>query len=68
MNKFTPSKGASSNLWIKDKSLDPPKVFNLLVKQHPNSNDPEIDRSLYFLGRALYRYSLLQKEGSDNES
>ena len=24
--------------------------------------DPEIERSLYYLGRALYRFSLLQQE------
>lgn len=29
--------------------------------------DLEIERSLYFLGRALYRFSLLQQERSKND-
>lgn len=40
-------------------------------KQKPDSEidshiDLEIERSLYFLGRALYRFSLLQQERSKN--
>ncbi|MCB9813228.1 MAG: hypothetical protein H6772_02360 [Pseudomonadales bacterium] len=31
----------------------------------PENSDFEIDRSLYYLGRALYRHSLLQKERSN---
>jgi hypothetical protein len=30
--------------------------------------DPEISRSLFYLGRALYRYSLLHKKGEQRES
>lgn len=30
--------------------------------------DPEISRSLFYLGRALYRYSLLQQKGQNCES
>lgn len=29
--------------------------------------DLEIERSLYFLGRALYRFSLLQQERSESD-
>lgn len=41
-------------------------------KQKPDSEidsyiDLEIERSLYFLGRALYRFSLLQQERSKND-
>jgi len=32
----------------------------------PENSDFEIERSQYYLGRALYRYSLLQKERSKN--
>ena len=32
----------------------------------PENSDFEIERSLYYLGRALYRYSLLKHERSNN--
>ena len=44
------------------------KRTNDSQKQHvvEHDNHFEIERSLYYLGRALYRYSLLKKERSEN--
>lgn len=52
-------------------NLNSKKTFNLkpseTVLNKKNSIDCEIERSLYFLGKALYRFSLLQKERSKND-
>lgn len=34
------------------------KVF--ISKESQNIDDPEIERSMYYLGRALYQFSLMQ--------
>lgn len=69
MNKSTPSKGAGSRLWTKNKFHNNTKNIScFLIRQPLDSKDPDIDRSLYFLGKALYRYSLLKKERNKNDS
>lgn len=35
---------------------------SIKVKETDSQSDLEIERSLYYLGRALYRFSLLQQE------
>lgn len=37
-------------------------------QQRQTPENLEIERSLYYLGRALYRYSLLQQKGVKDES
>lgn len=42
------------------------KIFKQITASKTDSPlDPEIERSLYYLGRALYRFSLLQQERSE---
>ncbi len=53
--------GGDCVLWAKNKQFSSKLPVN---KTAPpvKSPDQEIQRSLYFLGKALYRYSLLQKQ------
>lgn len=37
-------------------------------QQEQSPENLEIERSLYYLGRALYRYSLLQKKGVSDDA
>jgi len=56
-------RGAISVDLNKQKTLKTNSCQQILA---PEYSDFEIERSLYYLGRALYRYSLLKQERSNN--
>jgi len=63
MNSTTQS-GGGSCLWKNNQAKFPPESASSSTEPYPNTPDFEIERAKYFLGRAIYRYSFLQKERS----
>lgn len=59
---FSAQSGGCSCLWKSNKAQFSQKSTDSSTEPNPNSHDLEIERSKYYLGRAIYRYSLLQKE------
>ena len=63
VNKITMEIDKNNNSKLQRKPDKLVRNNNLVqVKEANSSLDPEIERSLYYLGRALYRFSLLQQE------
>lgn len=60
----TAQSGGGSCLWKSKQAQFSPESADSSTEPYPNTSDFEIERAKYFLGRAIYRYSLLQNERS----
>jgi hypothetical protein len=59
-----PTSHSGDRFAVSDASV---KFFPSQHNSEHNNNDSDIERSVYFLGRALHQYSLLQKERWERE-